>query len=177
EFMHAWLLADMQSTLPADATRQAYDNLSAHLRALVAERVVVSPFPLDEALVQQARQRLASYPLAERAYSRLRRLLADNAGLEPTTVISLAGPQASSVFVRASGLPLTQGIPGLYSYDGYWEVFAKRIDDVAQSLRRDDEWVLGVAAPGMLDPTARTQLSAEVRRLYLNDYVQMWDAY
>ncbi|MEI2415180.1 type VI secretion system membrane subunit TssM [Orrella sp. JC864] len=177
EFMHAWLLADMQQVLPPDYTRQQYDNLSAHLRALARDRVVVSPFPRNDALVERTRQRLASYPLAERAYSRLRRMLADNENLEPTTVTTLAGPQAASVFIRASGLPLTQGIPGLYSYEGYWDIFAKRIDEVAQSLRRDDAWVLGLPAPGVLDAQARSQLSAEIRRLYLNDYVTEWDNY
>ncbi len=177
EFMHAWLLSDMQQLLPPDYTRQQYDNLSAHLRALVSDRVVVSPFPKDEALVEQARQRLAGHTLAQRSYSRLRRMLADSENLQATTVITLAGPQASSVFKRASGLPLTQGIPGLYSYEGYWNVFAKRIDEVALALRRDDVWVLGLPAAAALDPAARAQLSAQIRQLYLNDYVTEWDNY
>ncbi|MFA4912659.1 MAG: type VI secretion system membrane subunit TssM [Burkholderiaceae bacterium] len=175
-FMHAWLLADMQTALAPGYTRQDYDNLSRHLHALTDGRVVASPFPQDEELVRQARERLAGHSLAARAYSRLKRILASE-DLEASTVVSLAGPQAASVFVRTSGKPLTDGISGLYSYRGYWDVFSKRIDPVSAQLRRDDVWVLGVANPPALDSAGQAQLQNDIRRMYLNDYVQQWDAY
>ncbi|VFR37023.1 IcmF-related protein [plant metagenome] len=177
EFMHAWLLSDMQKTLPADYTRAQYDNMSAHLRALATGKVLVSPFPRDDALIREARERLASLPLAQRAYSRVRRILADNAGLDEITVATLGGTQAASVFTRASGKPLTQGIPGLFSYKGYWDIFNKRVDGVADNLSRDDAWVLGLPSPQLLDTRARAQLLSEIRQLYLNDYVTQWEGY
>jgi len=177
EFMHAWLLSDMQQTLPEGYTRQQYDMMSLHLRNLVQGRVLASPFPRDEALVSEARERLARYTLPQRAYSRLRRLLAGADATPDTTAVTLGGPQATSVFRRKSGKPLNEGIPALYTYRGYWEVFNPRVIRVAERLRSDDAWVLDIAPPGMLDQAAREQLIVDIRRLYLNDYVAQWDAY
>ncbi|CAM3504975.1 type VI secretion system membrane subunit TssM [Bordetella flabilis] len=177
EFMHAWLLSDMQKTLPEGYTRRQYEQMSLHLRNLVQDRVLASPFPRDDDLVRDARDRLARYTLAQRAYSRLRRMLANTDETPDSTAVTLGGPQATAVFVRKSGKPLTQGIPALYSYRGYWDVFNKRVERVAELLRSDDAWVLDIAPPGLLDDTARRQLIVDIKRLYMNDYVAQWDAY
>jgi type VI secretion system protein ImpL len=176
-FMHAWLLSDVQKSLPEGYTRRQFDRLSLNLDNLVREHVLASPFPKDEALVKQTRERLAGYPLEQRAYSRLRRLLGSGGGLQDTTAVTLGGPQATSVFLRKSGKPLTDGIPGLYSYAGYWEVFNKRVPDVADLLRADDAWVLNIPQPPTPDPAVGARLVADVKRLYLNDYVARWDDY
>ncbi|ARP87833.1 hypothetical protein CAL13_17645 [Bordetella genomosp. 9] len=177
DFMHAWLLSDMRKTLPEGYTRRQYEQMSLHLRNLAGDRVLASPFARDDDLVRNARERLARYTLAQRAYSRLRRMLANGEEIPDHTVVTLAGPQATSLFVRKSGKPLTQGIPGLYSYHGYWDVFNKRADRVAEVLRSDDAWVLDIPPPGMLDDAARRQLVVDIKRLYLNDFVAQWDAY
>jgi len=177
ECMHAWLLSDMQKTLPEGYTRSQYEHMSLHLRNLVQGRVLASPFPRDDELVTEARDRLARFTLAQRAYSRLRRMLANSEQAPEQTAITLGGPQASAVFVRKSGKPLTQGIPSLYSYNGYWNVFNKRVTQVAELLRQDDAWVLNIAAPGVLDQRAQQQLIVDIKRLYMNDYVEQWDAY
>jgi len=177
EFMHAWLLSDMQKTLPEGYTRRQYDLMSLHLRNLVQGRVLSSPFPRDDELVAQMRARLAHYTLAQRSYSRLRRLLSNTDQGPEQTAITLGGPQASAVFVRKSGKPLTDGIPALYSYDGYWKIFNQRVNRVAELLRQDDAWVLNIAPPGVLDQASQQQLIVDIKRLYMNDYVQQWDAY
>ncbi len=177
DFMHAWLLSDMQKTLPEGYTRRQYDQLSLHLRNLVRDRVLSSPFPRDDTLVRAARERLARYTLAQRAYSRLRRMLANDEDAPDNTAVTLGGPSATSIFVRKSGKPLTDGIPALYSYRGYWDVFNKRVDRVAEVLRSDDAWVLDIPPPGLLDDVSRRQLIVDIKRLYLNDYVARWDGY
>ena len=176
EFMHSWLLADMVDLLPEGYTSAQFDNLDKHIHALAATRVLSSPFPMDEALVQQRRDELAGFTLAQRSYSRIRRLL-HNESLPEHSVIDMGGSQASSVFVRASGKPLTQGVPGLYSYQGYWKVFNPRVGDIVAQLRSDDAWVLGVTEAQRMDLAARTQLERSVREMYLNDYVRLWDDY
>src|SRR5690606_41575414 len=75
EFMHAWLLSDMQKTLPEGYTRRQYDLMSLHLRNLVQGRVLSSAFPRDDELVKQARARRARYTVAKRDDNRLRRML------------------------------------------------------------------------------------------------------
>lgn len=174
-FLHTWLLADVQKVLPADTTRVEFDALSGHLQRLLHSGARSSPFPQDEALVQQARDNLDAHPFAARAYSRLRRLLLKE-GQPDITISSLGGASALSVFMRASGLPLSEGVPSLYSYKGYWDIFSPRISEVAAQLKRDDTWILGAEAPAA-DIAAAPQLAQDIRRLYLNDYVRIWDGY
>ncbi len=174
-FLRTWLLSDIQKTLPEDYTRQSFDALSGHLRRLMAASALSSPFAQDPDLVSTVRADLDRYSLARRAYSRLRRLLLGD-GQPDTTFASLGGSAAMTVFVRSSGAPLNEGVPALYSYKGYWDVFSPRIEQVASALRRDDAWVLGVR-PGREAVAPGDVLAQEIKRLYLTDYVKYWEDY
>lgn len=176
DFMHAWLLADMVDLLPEGYTSAQFDDLDRHVSAMTRSRILSSPFPLDNDLVAQRREELAGFTLAQRSYSRIQRLLRRES-LPEHSVVSMGGAQASSVFVRASGKPLTHGVPGLYSYQGYWKVFNPRVGDIVAQLRGDDAWVLGVTEAERMDLAARTALERSVRQMYLNDYVRLWDDY
>src|SRR5690606_41577401 len=44
-------------------------------------------------------------------------------------------------------------------------------------LRQDDASVLNIEAPGILDQRAQQQLIVDIKRLYMNDYVEQWDGY
>ncbi len=176
DFMHTWLLGDMVKLLPEGYTRTQFDELDRHVASLTRSRILASPFPMDEELVSQRREELAAFTLSQRAYSRIQRLLRD-APAESHSVVSMGGPQATSVFYRASGKPLTHGIPGLFSYQGYWKVFNTRIGAIVGELLRDDVWILGTAEAQRLDLGQRAQLERNVRQLYLNDYVRLWDEY
>src|SRR3546814_17207301 len=65
DFMHAWLLSDMQKTLQEGYTRRQYDLMSLHLRNMVQGRVLSSPFPRDDDMVKEERERMGSYTLAQ----------------------------------------------------------------------------------------------------------------
>lgn len=173
-FLKTWVLGLMRNSLPVNYTRAEYDRLSNHVGNLLDQGVITSPFPKNEALVERVRSNLDRHSLPVRVYSRMQRLLA-NAELKPATLVSLGGAEATSVFVRASGKPLNEGIPGLYSYNGYWNIFSKRLDEVAMKLRQDDEWVLEIVA-GREDDR-RNKVIEDVKRLYFNDYVRQWDNY
>ncbi|WP_232540158.1 type VI secretion system membrane subunit TssM [Azohydromonas aeria] len=153
--------------------------LSAHLDALLAQEVVVSPLPLDRALVEQARLRLASVPLPQRVYRRLRQ---QGLGQEfpEFSIARAAGANAALVFRRPSGAPLTRGVPGLFSYAGYHQGFQREVARVAGELAREQSWVLGVGeAPRDAAALVRSDapLVDEVRRLYLGDYAAAWEGF
>ncbi|NML18273.1 type VI secretion system membrane subunit TssM [Azohydromonas caseinilytica] len=174
---HVEALWDADFGRSLDAERRA--ALSVHLEALLAQRMVVSPLPRDDALVQQARLRLAAVPLPQRVYRRLRH---QGLGREfpEFTIARAAGANAALVFQRASGAPLTRGVPGLFSYDGYHRGFQKQVAQVAEELAQEQGWVLGVeeAAGGAAARlTATPALVDEVRRLYLNDYASAWEGF
>ena len=84
------------------------------------------------------------------------------------------------MFRRASGAPLSKGVPGLFSFDGYYRGFQKEVDSVAKQLAQEQAWVLGIAetpkdAVAMV--RASDPLLDDVRRIYLNEYVATWEAF
>ncbi|WP_374568576.1 type VI secretion system membrane subunit TssM [Ideonella sp.] len=154
-------------------------QLSAHLGALLSQGAVVSPIASDKDIVTASRLRLASLTLPQRIYNRMRyRGLGQE--FPEFNAVRAAGNNAALVFTRASGAPLTQGVPGLYTRDGYHRGFEAQVDDVADELAREQGWVLGVAEPQQDAATVvrggRTPAD-DARRLYLDDYAATWEAY
>ncbi len=168
---------DAQFARSLDADQRA--QLSAHLEALLAQGPAVSPLPEDRTLVDFHRQRLASVSLPQRIYNRMRQggLGSD---FPEFTAVRAAGNNAALVFQRTSGAPLTKGVPGLFTYDGYHRGFQKEVARAARQLADEQGWVLGVAATPQ-DPAAALladdHLLDDVRRLYLNEYAAAWQAY
>ena len=158
------------------AQREALDR---HLVALLEQGPAVSPLAKDQALIDSTRTRLAAVSLAERVYKRLsQRGLGDE--FPEFTVARAGGPNAALVFARRSGLPLTKGVPGLYTYKGYYEGFDKQVGAAARQLAQEQPWVLGVAATearGTQAAFANDKLATDVRRLYLSDYRDRWKSF
>ena len=179
----AWMTTEWVRTLPPEAQqRGVIDRLSQHLDALMDERTVTAREPMDTALVADVRQRLAQLSPAQRAYSRLKQLLLTDKDQPPEfTVVRAAGPEAPQVFTRHSGKALTQGIPGLFTYDGYYGLFARELPKTTTLLSSEEGWVLGQAersrgsAAAAAGEALTGQLANEVRRLYLMEYAKRWE--
>jgi type VI secretion system protein ImpL len=170
---------DWEARLGREIAPEQRDALSRHLDALLQRGAAVSPLPQDKALIDATRTRLASVPLQQRVYNRLRQR-GLGAEFPEVTVVSAGGPNAQNVFVRASGLPLaSRGVPGLFTYDGYHKGFQKVVDDTTKTLAEEQSWVLGIApAQGQADALLNSaRLGNDVRRLYLNDYRDAWKAF
>jgi type VI secretion system protein ImpL len=178
EALKAWIRFDWERTLPRETTQAQRAELDGHLDALFARGALASPVPADQNLITSVRNMLARYPLANRVYSRLKRQ-GVGSDVPEFTLMKAGGPAAPLVFVRLSGLPLTTGVPGLFTHDGYHKAFKREADRVANQLADEEGWVLGrkdAGAPGRLtDPAARARLTEEVRRLYLTDYARTWE--
>src|SRR5664279_3800183 len=104
----------------------------------------------DKSLVAGVRDMLVAYPLEYRVFSRLKRAQV-GADIAPFTVAGAAGPAALTVFERTSGEPLTKGIAGLYTREGYRKAFQPAVDKATRQLASEETWVLG------LRPTAATK--------------------
>ena len=177
--LKAWIVTDWDRTLPREVGNDERAALRAHLDALLERGAVHANLPFDENLVSHMRAMLAATPLAQRVYGRLKQQ-GVGADYPEFTVARAGGPNASLVFVRASGAPLTQGVPGLYSFDGYHQAFLKSIDQVAVQLASEEPWVLGIRDQSGLprgDPAATVRLTEDVRLLYLQDYARIWRAF
>lgn len=172
QFLRAWVMLNLQRTLPQGSTQKQLQQLEWHLSQLLDNQIQSSPYAKDDALVAQAQAAINRAPLSQRVYGRLKRLLLKQTEIKPVSVVDLAGPQAELAFSRKSGQPLTDGVPGLFTPQGYWKAFDSNIDQVTDTLRQEDVWVLNTQTPEQKS----ADLTKTVRQLYMQDFTNSWDA-
>lgn len=171
--------SDWDARQARELTTEQRQALSQHLDALLALGAAVSPREQDKALVKTMQARLATVSLPQRVYTRLRR---QGLGAEfpDFTVVGAGGSNAQLVFTRASGLPLTSGVPGLFTYNGYHKGLQSVVEAATKQLADEQPWVLGIPAGDSRNVPALQQssrLNDDVRRLYLNDYRDAWKTF
>lgn len=179
EALETFMRLDWERSLPLSVSKAQRDELFAHLHALLQQGVVTSPFPPDQALIAARREMLAAHPPAQRLYARLKRRLSDGAMVD-FNVADAGGPQAALVFARASGKPLNQGIPGLFTHRGYHEVFLPESRSLLSMMEGEERWVVGEPPRSVREQASRVlggTLEHDVLRLYLHEYVRVWDEY
>lgn len=179
EALKAFVTADWESSLPRDITTEQRRDLAVHLDTLLSAGATASPVLADRQLIASTRDALSRTPIAQRIYNRLKRLEI-GASLPAFTVAGVAGPSAPLVFVRASGQPLTNGIPGLFSVDGYRKTFVSAAERVSKQLADEESWVLGLKSKEQsrfTDTEGLGHLFDDVRQLYLKDYARNWEEF
>jgi type VI secretion system protein ImpL len=176
--LKAWITLDWSRSLDRGIPEEQRKALEEQLDALLAQGPPRSPLPKDDNLVRNVRAMLASYPLEQRIFSRLKRMRTGS-DIAAFTVANAAGPSAPLVLERASGKPLTDGIPGMFTYDGYHKRFQSSVVQLTGLMALEEPWVLGLertAADKVRDAAGLGALTDRVRRIYLENYVKEWDA-
>ncbi len=168
----AWITFDWEQNLSRQTNAARREALTGHLNALLEKLPDPLPYAQDPNLIRSVQQRLTQAPIAQRIYARLKKEGLGEA-IPPFRISEAAGRDAPLVFMRNSGEPLNQGIPGLYTYEGYHEVFVKESGARIQALA-DESWILGPLAQVSTDPEELRHLSDRIRELYLRDYAQQW---
>ncbi|WP_090133935.1 type VI secretion system membrane subunit TssM [Kosakonia oryziphila] len=171
KFLHSWVMLNLERNLPQNVTQAQIRQLEWHLTQLLEPQIQSSPYAKDDALISREQAMINQQPLSTRVYGRLKRLLEHDDNLKPVSLASLGGPQSELVFSRKSGKPVSEGLPGLYTPDGYWNNFNARIAPVTASLHEDDSWVLGATT----QPEDKQQTDNAVRQLYARDFITLWD--
>lgn len=178
EALRAWITLDWARSLDRGIPEDQRRALENQLDVLIAQGPPRSPLKMDENLVRSVRAVLASYPLEARIFSRLKRQRL-GADIPAFSVATAAGPSGPLVFQRLSGKPLTEGVPGMFTYDGYHKRFQSEVTLVSGLLAQEEPWVLGqqrTAADRVREAAALGELTDRVRRLYLAEYVKVWEA-
>jgi type VI secretion system protein ImpL len=166
-----WMRLDWDTAYPGLGYAPLRDSLLQHLDALLAE-----PLPqmqLDGALVTAARARIATVPLAQRVYSRIKPSAAAQR-LPQWRPSDALGPAGLPLFVRASGKPLTDGIPGFFTVDGFHKVLLPSLGAAAKSVI-SESWVLGSRVAFDPNGPQMQALERDVVYLYEADYAPAWD--
>lgn len=173
KFLLSWIMLNLRRNLPQNITQVQLHQMEGHLFRLLVPQIQSSPYAKDEALITQKRALINQQPLSARVYDRLKRVLEHDDSLKSVSLSTLGGPLSELVFSRKSGMPVSEGIPGLYTPDGYWKVFNKQIENVVSTLLNDDHWVLGVSSAQ--DDNQHT--CNAVRQLYMRDFISNWDRF
>ncbi len=167
-----WMTLDWQTTYPGAFNGPMLAELATHLEALLREPLPA--VPLDGALVAQARNAFSRVSLAERVYSRIKPSAAASR-MPPWRPSDAIGPAGLDVFVRASGKPLSDGIPGFLTVRGFHLVLLPALVGAAHDVAAES-WVLGHDERVDTNGDALRALERSVIALYEQDYETAWDA-
>jgi type VI secretion system protein ImpL len=171
DLVHEWMKLDWERLYPGDDLAPARAQLLSHLDALLEEPLPATS--LDGDLIVRARKSFAAVSLAERAYSRLR-LSAAARNLAPWRPSDALGAAGVGLFVRASGKPLDDGVPGFFTTDGFHRVLLPLLDTAAKNVA-SESWVLGQRIEIDPDGPQIRALERQIIASYENDYARAWD--
>ncbi|MGZ0717729.1 type VI secretion system membrane subunit TssM [Pseudomonas palleroniana] len=156
------VLSEQQLPLPQR------DWLNAHLQPVLQSIRTAALLNVNEAVVEQAREKIAREPLAQRVYRQLAVVLRSPAHKE-LSIASEISAEGLMLFASRSGQSMTRGVPWLFTREGY-ERLDQRIGRFIVEALRDEDWVMGAAR--QQDPS---YVRAEVLSLYQRDYVRHWE--
>ena len=166
-----WMHYDWQTTWPGPAAAGTRERLEAHLAALLNDRL--PPVGLDGTLIEDARRTFSRVTLADRVDSAIKRS-PQAAALPAWNPANAAGASGVQVFHRRSGVPMTDGVPGFYTVDGFYKVLLPQLP-AATKQAASESWVLGRQEQiDPLSPQAQS-LANDVIGLYSADYIKAWD--
>lgn len=174
-----WFMADLKKQQSGHFLA-AHDMLPVHLeRVLRRTEGFDRSRPFNGELVNQARMQLKNESREERLYSRAKAALYAEAPEDfiPARHMDEAG---GGVLFRASGRSMTEGLSGLFTYEGYHQTFEPKIMLFLPEALREDTWIMGEAEQG--DRAQRgvmymQQVAGKVRQLYLKEYALRWQSF
>lgn len=125
---------------------------------------------LNNDVVSDARQVLTQMSLSERAYQRMK-LQFIKSHVPSFRLTDVLGARSLEQFERRSGKPLSMGISGFYTYNGFHSIFQLQIGRTVKSLM-EENWVYGdeIDARNIDHDLA----IAGVRDRYFRDYIHEW---
>lgn len=167
-----WMQLDWSLAFAGPGRAQLRSDLTDHLTAMLD--MPMQEVTLNGPLVEQVQGILAELPLAQRVYNGIINS-AQSTALPKWRLTEAGGPAVTRVLVRSSGKPLNEGIEGIFTYDGFNNVFLEEALGVATRIQRES-WVLGPRGEAEQTDQALALLSRDVLDLYYNDYVSRYDS-
>ncbi|MFP7674526.1 type VI secretion system membrane subunit TssM [Marivita sp. S0852] len=143
-------------------------SLMRHMTAMLTQGDL-PVMAIDDDLVARTRAIIGNRTAAQRT---LDLLLTRNAARDLgmwTPAVAL-GPAGTEAFARTSGKPMTEGIPGLYTRDGYRDVVLPNVAPLAEVASGED-WVRG---PTALRVTNVSDVTRDAVQLYWTEFGGKW---
>jgi len=166
-----WMALDWSVSYAGPQREEMRNDLAGHLDVLLSQPM--DEIALNGPLVEQAQRLLAEMPLAQRVYNGI--INSPRAQELPEwRLTDIGGPNISRVMTRSSGKPMSEGIEGIFTYDGFTTVFLDETLGLGRRLQKE-LWVLGEAGASEQSDRALAALSEDVADLYYNDFIARYD--
>ena len=144
-------------------------QLDRHFMALLGNSSSEN-FTLNKKLVQQSRTKLENANLTELAYENLKNRYLHPKEAPDFKIIQQDGlREINQSFLRKSNKEWSDGIPGLFTKKGFYDVFLAHYTEAVDDLQKDS-WVLGKASYAVSG-----SIEQSVLKSYQADYIKYWD--
>ncbi|EPM6961023.1 type VI secretion system membrane subunit TssM [Vibrio alginolyticus] len=164
----AWFNFYFERQYPGELNADLRRRLLQHTQYLLGNDG--QGFTYNTAAVTSAREVLTQMSLPERAYQRMK-IQFSKSHVPSFRLTDVLGPKGLEQFERASGKPLSQGISGFYTYNGFHSIFQIQINRTVKSLM-EENWVYGDDIKAHeIDQDSAIQ---GVQSRYYQDYVNEW---
>ncbi|MBD2810181.1 type VI secretion system membrane subunit TssM [Xenorhabdus sp. Vera] len=173
KFLHNWVMKYLHTHLPSGISQEQLREINEHLKYLLDNQVVTSPFVRDEQLVVKKQAQFNNIPPAQFIYTHLKNNLLNNRNFPSVNLVTLAGSEAELAFSRISGVSITHGIPGVFTPAGYQAGVGKELNTLIDTFYDQDNWVLDIYERKQ----SAKDISLLVRLLYIRDYIYQWDTF
>ncbi|MBP0484975.1 type VI secretion system membrane subunit TssM [Sagittula salina] len=154
-----------------DERQALFDHLEAMLQLDDAKDTMVKT---DETIKTRARESIVNLPLADQAYAAIKEG-AIVSGVADFNLVERVSGNVGEVFRTTDGSPLDQlGVPGLYTFEGYWGYF---VDEMADAKKRlaEEQWVLGETGDRVNFDTQLANLENELFSRYRREFTLAWN--
>ncbi|MEW5561973.1 type VI secretion system membrane subunit TssM [Enterobacter asburiae] len=162
----------------SDRDRRLFNQ---HLRTIFAEELV-SQAPvatLRPELIRLARVKAMATPIHVRVLRRLQNEVP--AAIENVSLANAAGSNASLMLRRKGTAVVTDmAVPAFYTLSSYHNVFNPQLAGAVERMMQEETWVLQDGNGGrdqFHSLEFRNKLTDDVRKLYLLEYAEHWEAF
>lgn len=170
EDIKIWFSAYVDRAIPGSINTSIRNDLNQHLSTLLENGIRGSDY--NESVVLSARQTLTMLPLVERAYQRLKSDFIDSS-IPDFKLIDILSFDSLQGFAFQSGRTFEQGIPGLYTYNGFHGIFSIEKNRIIKRLI-EDSWVYGDDL-NALDDKTKLKITEQLEEKYIRDYIFYWE--
>ena len=165
-FARKWMEAEWAALYPGPDQAKLRDDLNRHFAALID--TPLQQVALDADLIADTRKQIQRQPIAARAYGILQQS-AQSKALPGWNVLDAGGAGVQVAFTRNSSASLSDGIPGLYTRKGYFDVFLPGLQGAVKEVE-SERWVYGEPEGG----AAGSSVTAQAVSLYRADFESRW---
>ncbi|TOO80171.1 ImcF-related family protein, partial [Vibrio parahaemolyticus] len=130
----AWFNFYFERRYPGELNKELRERLLVHTKNLLENDE--KGFSMDATAISAAREVLTQMSLPERAYQRMKMQFAKS-HVPSFRLTDVLGPKGLEQFERASGKPLSQGISGFYTYNGFHSIFQIQINRTVKGLMEE----------------------------------------